>query len=116
MPEDSQRPAGEGILRNPGAVCIWTTLRFEAFKAYAGRAGILFEIGDPEHTEWFAEGRPATRAEVDAAIVSGLPLLFEPAQREDAAKPGRGAVAELQRRIERETIWLDDQVWPEAAA
>jgi hypothetical protein len=114
LPEDALWAAGDGIKRNPGAACIWTTRRFVPFKPPGG--GVLFELGDPEHTEWYAEGRPATRAEVDASIASGLPLLFEPAEREDAAKPGRGAMAELKRRIAIETAWLDRQVWPEAAA
>jgi hypothetical protein len=102
--------AGEGIRRNPGAVCIWTTLKFKAWKPASG--GVLFELGDALHTEWYAQGRPATRAEVDESISTGLPLLYGPAQAQDEAEPGAGAVAELEKRIAIETAWLDRQVWP----
>jgi hypothetical protein len=109
LPENRIAPAGEGIRRNPGAVCIWTTLSFKPFRA---PGGLLFELGEPEHTEWYAEGRPATRAEVDESIRTGLPLLYEPARAQDAQQPGAGAVAELEARIARETAWLDGQAWP----
>lgn len=113
LPAEVIEPAGEGIRRNPGAVCIWTTLRFKAWCPEGG--GVLFQIGDPEHTEWYAEGRAATRAEVDESIRTGLHLLRGPAAEEDAANPSAGAVAELELRIVRETAWLDRQSWPEAA-
>lgn len=110
LPEDHRFPEG-GVRRNPGAVCIWTTTQFKPFRA--GRS-VLFELGEPASTEWYAEGRPATRAEVDESIESGLHLLREPAEAQDRQSPGRGAVAELERRIARERAWLDRQRWPEA--
>lgn len=39
--------------------------------------GVLFQIGRPFKTEWYARGRPATRAEVMESIESGLPALRE---------------------------------------
>ena len=111
LPDDHRFPDG-GVRRNPGAVCIWTTTSFMPFRA---DRSILFELGDPESTEWYAEGRPATRAEVDESIASGLHLLREPAEQEDAQNPARGAVAELERRIARETARLNAMQWPEGA-
>lgn len=99
LPEEARDPAGEFIKRNPGAVCVWTTKTFKPFRE--GR-GILFRIGDPTSTEWFAEGRPATRAEIDASIESGLPLL-------QAEQEGAAAVAELQRRLAGVNALLDAQ-------
>lgn len=113
LPGAAVAPAGEGLRRNPGAVCIWTTLKFRVFSPPGG--GVLFRLGDPEHTEWYAEGRPATRAEVDESIRTGLPLLYGPAQEQDAEQPGAGAVLHLEQRIAHETAWLDRQVWPAQA-
>lgn len=112
LPDEIVEPAGHGLKRNPGAVCVWTTLRFRA-ERYDGQ--YLFEIGEPEHTEWFCEGRLATRAEVDESIRTGLPLVRAPAEEQDASNPSFGAVAELNRRIVRETAWLDRQAWPVVA-
>jgi hypothetical protein len=105
---------GHGIKRNPGAVCIWTTLHYKVFKSSG--AGMLFELGNAEHTEWYANGKPATRAEVDTSITTGLPILFESAQREDEIKGNDLAMTELKRRIASEAAWLDRQVWPEEGA
>lgn len=111
LPDGIVEPAGDGIKRNPGAVCVWTTL---AFKAHRVGNQYLFSIGDAEHTEWYAEGRPATRAEVDESIGSGLHLIRGPAEKQDAAEPGSGAVAELEWRLAREMAWIDGQQWPAA--
>lgn len=109
MPDDAKFAEG-GLRRNPGAVCIWTTTTFRAFRSPTG--SVLFDLGDPSSTEWYAEGRPATRAEVDESITTGLPLLRAPAEEQDAQQRGAGAVAELERRIAREREWLDGQAWP----
>lgn len=70
LPEHMEM-AGNGILRNPGVTCLWTTRRHQAYRAGRGQTqghgGVLFEIGAPSSTEWYAEGRQATRAEVDAS-------------------------------------------------
>lgn len=67
--------AGIGIKRNPGACGVWTVRDFKLFSDHKG--GILHEIGEPESVEWFAEGRPATRAEVVHSIDTGIHLLRE---------------------------------------
>jgi hypothetical protein len=98
MPAGHVEAPGVGLKRNPGATLVWVTRdRLKPFSVPRGpngeRAGTLFDIGSPIKTLWFAEGRPALRAEVLASIESGLPLLLE------VAKTDRdGALAELERR------------------
>ena len=88
-------PAGHGLKRNPGAVCVWVTKTFHPFKPPGG--GILFSIGRPVEVLWFAEGRKATREEVMASIDSGYPLLEEMARDE-----GVDAVTAL--KVQREMV------------
>lgn len=87
MPEHLE-PAGLMLRRNPGCTLMWTTLKYSIFKD--GRGGALFNVGDPERVEFFAEGRSATREEVMASIDSGMPTLREMAERD-----GPDALAEL---------------------
>jgi hypothetical protein len=89
---DHKRAAGNGILRNPGAVCVWMTRSYRPFKA---PGGVLFTFSDPEQVLWFAGGRMATRAQVDHAINTGLPIL-----RAEAEAEGPAAVAALNRMID----------------
>lgn len=98
LPEDAQGAAGIGIRRNPGATAVWVTRTVKPFRA---GNGILFTFGDPSEVLWFANGRSATRAEVDASITSGLPLLFA-----DAEKEGAAAVAALRKYIADAERWL----------
>lgn len=105
LPDGIIEPAGNGLKRNPGAVCVWTTTTFKTHRM--GNGQFLFSIGDAKHTEWYAEGRQATRAEVDESISSGLHLVRGPAEEQDAQQPGAGSVAELDRRIAREKAWLE---------
>jgi hypothetical protein len=87
LPEE-RRIAGIGIKRNPGVTCLWTTKSYKVWRPRGG--GALFNIGDPEKVEWFAEGRPATRAEVLASMESGRPIL-----QKVAADESEDAVVEL---------------------
>lgn len=82
MPETVREPAGIGLKRQPGAVCVWVTRHYSRFKAPGGM-GFLFSLGEPEEVRWYCEGRAATRDEVLKSIDSGLPLLLEGAP-EDA--------------------------------
>lgn len=91
LPATSVDPAGIAIKRNPGVICLWTTRRYALFRSMSGngaRDGLLFQIGPPEQIEWFAEGRTATRAEVEASTMSGLSLLEREAEKQgdDAVK------------------------------
>lgn len=91
LPEDAMLPAGDMIRRNPGVICLWVTRSYRPFRV---DNGVLFRIGPPERVEWVAEGRQATRDEVEQSVVTGIPLLLEP-----AAAEGPEAVAALQQMI-----------------
>lgn len=84
--------AGFMIRRNPGAVMLWTTRQYRTFDD--GRGEVLIRLGDPEAVEWYREGRPATRAEVEESVRAGLPSL------EDLARgDGGDALAVLGRMV-----------------
>jgi hypothetical protein len=83
--------SGIMIQHNPGANLIWITKTFKPMRA---GDGVLFSLGEPASVSWWAEGRKATRAEIDASIEKGLPYL----RRVTAAE---GAEADLNREIER---------------
>lgn len=94
--------SGEMIARNPGVVCLWTV---EKYKTWSPRRGeLLFDIGDPVAVEWWARGRIATRAEVDASISSGMQFL------EELARQQVGGMAHLATCVDRARQYL-----PEAA-
>jgi hypothetical protein len=91
LPENYQNAPGNGIKRNPGAFAVWCTRGYRPFSVPGG--GILFTFDDPTEVLWFAEGRAATRAEVEASIYSGLPLL----EAEAIKDPQPGAMEALRR-------------------
>lgn len=88
MPPETVEPAGHAIKRNPGVALVWVTKSFQADRV---GSGMLFVVGDPVDTLWFAEGRKATHAEVMESIDSGYPLLYDMAKDE-----GEEGVEELQ--------------------
>lgn len=69
---------GLPILHNPGVTLVWGTLKYRVVRDHAN--GVLFEIGKPERTQWFREGRAATRTEILEAISLGLPVLNKAAE------------------------------------
>jgi hypothetical protein len=91
-PPTARDPAGFGIKRNPGVACLWVTREYEVF--HDGRGGALITIGKPDTITWWRERRRATRAEVDEALASGLPILLNAARRD-----GRFAVEALEQQI-----------------
>lgn len=97
LPEGSM--PGTAILRNPGVAAIVTTDRYDLFGD--GQGGVLVAMGPPLQVDWFREGRPATRAEVQESIATGLPLLVP-----EAAKDGPAGVAALNERIVATVRWL----------
>jgi hypothetical protein len=99
LPESFEEAPGLPIQRNPGVVCLWTTRTFRPFLDHQG--GVLFQVGDPTTTAWYAEGRTATRAEVQASLDSGLPVL-----QEMAAQEGATAVAALMAQLTRAMTYL----------
>ena len=104
MPEGGSMP-GIAIMRNPGAMCIWTTKHYDVERE---RGGFLFHYGPAVSTEWYAEGRPATRAEVQESIDSGLPELLKHIDPKAAAEWQR---AELNKRLARLGAMLDKHNW-----
>ena len=71
---------GEMIRRNPGVSALWNTRDYKMFND--GKGGYLLRVGDPESVWWFCEGRQATCEEVEASIVSGIPLLLNMARKQ----------------------------------
>lgn len=94
LPPDARPPAGFGIMRQPGAACLWITKSYRLMHESDGR--VLFRIGDPISVSWWREGRPATRTEVLQSIESGYPILLEAAQQD-----GAEAVRDLEAARER---------------
>jgi hypothetical protein len=90
LPAGTTEPAGMMLARNPGVAAVWVT-RYNAWSTWQARpgpgaqAGLLFDIGPPDWVEWYAEGRPATRAEIVASLRSGLPALREVAEQDGEA-------------------------------
>lgn len=97
-PGDSIEPPGIMLKRNPGVTLVWTS---RDFHPYHQDGGWLWDIGNPQVTRWFCEGRTAHPTEIMASVDSGLPLLQEVAQ-EDGAE----AMAELDQRYR----WLSTLV------
>jgi hypothetical protein len=86
--------AGMGIPRNPGVAMIWVTRDIKPFRVQnvpGANAGVLFKLGEPTSWSFWAEGRRATRAEIDRSVNTGYPLLEEAAR-----KDGLAAIAQLQ--------------------
>jgi hypothetical protein len=88
------------IARNPGVAMLWITRQFEVF--YDHKREPLIQFGEPESVEWYAEGRRATRAEVQESIDSGLPALVAIAQTEP------GSMAFLDKAVARFQKWLPE--------
>jgi hypothetical protein len=87
MPEEKGDPGGIMVERNPGVTLVWTTTGYKSFRS---NGGILFQLGEPTATQWYAQGRVATQDEVMESIKTGLPLL-----QDMAAVDGPEAVREL---------------------
>jgi len=86
--EQCVQASGVSIKRNPGVMCLWFTRDYKLFADQNNHP--LIQVGHPDHVEWFAEGRKATRAEIMESIRTGLPALEELARAE-----GPAAIREL---------------------
>lgn len=93
LPAEQVNPGGISIPRNPGASCVWTTATFRVFPT-PEQGGWLIRLGEPVQVDWFANGRRATRAEIEESVASGYPIL-----REMAEKDGPKAVEELDHQV-----------------
>jgi len=78
---------GIALARNPEVTLLWITRSFEIYR-HNGKP--LFTMGTPTNVEWYHKGRPATRAEVIAAVENGLPNL------ETIARTEKGGMAFLE--------------------
>lgn len=99
LPDERIAPAGEMIRRNPGVALVWVSTGWKTKPD--GQGGTLFDIGACSEARWYAEGRPATRAEVLASFGSGVPILQEMADEE-----GPEAVEALDAMVERALHWV----------
>ena len=88
----AQEQRGVAILRNPGVTLVWYT---DGYHIEPTEKGPLFKVKSlTRPPTWWAEGRPATRAEVMHSIDTGLPLLMEAAQKEETPElRGLAAIA-----------------------
>lgn len=94
LPTEEERAEVPGIMlrRNPGVALVWITERGR-WRPFKVPNGTLFDIGEPTGVRWYAEGREATRQEVQHSIDTGYPKLFEVAEQEDAVAELDAAVA-----------------------
>jgi hypothetical protein len=83
LPDDRLPPDGIPLDRNPGVAALWFSL-YPSRPFETGEGGYLFDLGRVDRVEWYAHGRPASRAEVDASVASGLPALRSVAEAEGA--------------------------------
>lgn len=86
---EERHVAGNMLERNPGCTCLYETREAKAFEA---KGGWLIRLGKPDRVDWWSEGRQATRAEIQASIDSGYPVLLG-----EAMKEGQESVDELTR-------------------
>lgn len=71
MPEDGVWKEG-GLERNPGVAMVWTT---KSYEMHIQDGSAYFEMGEPDHVEFWAEGERAPRDRIIESINSGLPTL-----------------------------------------
>lgn len=90
--------AGIALTRNPGVAMLWFTRSYEVFND--GRGGAMIQMGSPLAVEWWREGRPATRSEVQESIDGGLPSL------EAVARTESGGLDALNRQVNAFAKWL----------
>jgi hypothetical protein len=93
LPPEIEEAPGFGIMRNPGATCIWVCKKFKVFRVSAKTGEWLIQIGDAVNVEWWAEGKHASREQVEQSINSGLPILLDMARQD-----GPDAMEEVGRR------------------
>jgi hypothetical protein len=92
LPEGVIEPPGTSLRRNPGVTLLWCTRSFSLFRGPDRR--FLIRVGDPLEVLCYAEGRRATRREVDESVAGGLPKLIELAKLD-----GEEAEADLVKKV-----------------
>lgn len=71
LPEDGVWKEG-GLDRNPGVAMVWTT---KSYEMHVQEGSAYFQMGQPDHVEFYHEGAPAPREKIIESIESGLPTL-----------------------------------------
>jgi len=99
LPEEAHDAPGIMLKRNPGATALYITEYYQLTRVESGH---LVHLGSPERVIWYAEGKLATRAQVEASINSGYPLLLEVAQAHDGAE----GVALLEQQLKQAQLLL----------
>jgi hypothetical protein len=94
---DKKAAPGLMIERNPGVSLLWfarryTPIQVPDIESVGAKAGILFQMGRPFRTEWYREGREATRAECLESINSGLPIFHAANEKQGIGEEGRAQV------------------------
>src|SRR5262245_33040537 len=72
--------AGCPILRNPGVALVWVTRNYKIWRDDEHKP--LIRVDDPIEVSWWAQGRPATREEVEESIRTGYPILRKEAEKQ----------------------------------
>lgn len=85
-----KNPGGIMLERNPGCTLLWITHDYRVINAGGSP---LLKMGEPVEITAYAEGRLATRAELNASVASGLPALAEIAESEGAMRELAAAMA-----------------------
>lgn len=93
LPDDTIKPGGVMIDRNPGVALVWITKSYRVVRT-GPTTSPLFDMGEPRTVLAFAHGASATPDEVRDSIASGLPTLQGMAEAE-----GPRAVKELERAV-----------------
>jgi hypothetical protein len=109
LPEE-RTAAGVMVERNPGVTLLYYTRRHTLISSpripeAGANAGVLFELGRPFKVEWYARGRPATRAEILESINSGIDQLRAIAEKHDGPEGMKmldAQVAQAMRLLPRE--------------
>ena len=91
--------AGMMIERNPGVTLLWFTYHHRILRE---PNGLLFQIGHPFRVAWYRQGHLATRAEVQEALDSGIPILRDAALKYD----GPDALPQLEAKIKQAHRYL----------
>lgn len=107
LPDGLTVTGGHAIKRNPGCCGVWVVHRRQHRIFSDRRGGQLFNIGSPpERVSWWAEGRAATREEVETSIKTGEPFLREQCDLERTEALWQEAHAELDKYVARAVGWL----------
>lgn len=99
LPAGAEDAPGCPLHRNPGVTLLWMTRTFSLFRAQDRK--YLIHVGDPLEVVCYAEGRKATRREVDESVAGGLPSLITLAKED-----GREAEEELVRQVQEFEFYL----------